>query len=322
MQQPSTFAAILFILLCLVVVAAGCGTSRRRGMAPRTDGAAPLVDAYVGDGGALSDGGVEADGAVGLDGGGFDSGPTGTDGGPIGIDSGPVGTDAGPACADGDSDRDGVCDASDRCDGWDDRIDVDRDGVPDGCDCDARGGECDINASCRSASGGITCSCDIGYDGDGFDCVPVDCGVLRAPVDGFVSAPVTTYGATATYGCDMGFDLQGLRTRTCRDTATWSGSAPTCDPIGGGTLTCVCGSRFSAGQRVRLTADNPDGSDLLIGATGRALVGNAGGSLPILIEWDSWTGGHGGRCSQATCGSCTDSGTSRWWVECGHVAPL
>ena len=35
-----------------------------------------------------------------------------------------------------DSDEDGVCDAMDLCDGYDDRVDVNNNGLPDGCECE------------------------------------------------------------------------------------------------------------------------------------------------------------------------------------------
>ena len=38
------------------------------------------------------------------------------------------------ACVTGDSDGDGVCDESDVCPGFDDNLDADNDGIPDGCD--------------------------------------------------------------------------------------------------------------------------------------------------------------------------------------------
>src|SRR5262249_21967200 len=37
-------------------------------------------------------------------------------------------------CIDGDADHDGVCDTADACPGFDDRIDVNHNGIPDGCD--------------------------------------------------------------------------------------------------------------------------------------------------------------------------------------------
>lgn len=55
-----------------------------------------------------------------------------------------------------------------------------------------------------------------------------DCGGLSDPVNGAVSAPITTFDATATYSCDIGHDPVGDTTRQCMADGTWSGAAPTC----------------------------------------------------------------------------------------------
>ena len=39
----------------------------------------------------------------------------------------------------------------------------------------------------------------------------------------------TTFGQTATYTCNMGYNLVENSTRTCQATGQWSGSAPTCE---------------------------------------------------------------------------------------------
>ena len=40
------------------------------------------------------------------------------------------------------------------------------------------------------------------------------------------------FGSTATYSCDQGYRLVGgTNPRHCEDTSSWSGDAPTCDPI-------------------------------------------------------------------------------------------
>jgi hypothetical protein len=85
------------------------------------------------------------------------------------------GTDAGrivpPGCgAAGDADGDGVCDPDDACRGFDDGEDLDEDGVPDECDCDAYGDLCDPNARCADGDEGITCTCNAGFVGDGLFC--------------------------------------------------------------------------------------------------------------------------------------------------------
>ena len=39
----------------------------------------------------------------------------------------------------------------------------------------------------------------------------------------------TTFGQTATYSCNAGYNLVGGSTRTCQAAGNWSGSAPTCE---------------------------------------------------------------------------------------------
>ena len=57
----------------------------------------------------------------------------------------------------------------------------------------------------------------------------VNCGTLTSPVNGRVSHTAgTTFGKTATYSCNTGYDLVGSSARTCQSTRRWSGSAPTC----------------------------------------------------------------------------------------------
>ena len=56
-----------------------------------------------------------------------------------------------------------------------------------------------------------------------------DCGPLTNPANGQVSHTAgTTFGQTATYSCNTGYNLVGDSTRTCQATGVWSGSAPTC----------------------------------------------------------------------------------------------
>ena len=57
----------------------------------------------------------------------------------------------------------------------------------------------------------------------------VDCGTLPNPANGQVSHTTgTTFGQTATYNCNTGYNLVGDSTRTCQDTGQWGGSAPNC----------------------------------------------------------------------------------------------
>ena len=60
-----------------------------------------------------------------------------------------------------------------------------------------------------------------------------DCGDLTSPIDGTVSTVNgTTYLQNAIYNCDSGFDMNGNVSRVCEDGGTWSGIAPTCQPVG------------------------------------------------------------------------------------------
>ena len=58
----------------------------------------------------------------------------------------------------------------------------------------------------------------------------MDCGTLTNPVNSQVSyTGRTTFGQTATYSCDAGYNLVGNSTRTCEE--VWSGTEPTCQGV-------------------------------------------------------------------------------------------
>ena len=57
----------------------------------------------------------------------------------------------------------------------------------------------------------------------------MDCGTLTNPANGSVNHHAgATFGQTANYSCNIGYNLVGGSTRICQATRTWSGSAPTC----------------------------------------------------------------------------------------------
>ena len=57
----------------------------------------------------------------------------------------------------------------------------------------------------------------------------MNCGSLTDLANGSVNRTAgTTFGQTATYSCDIGYNLVGDSTRTCNPTGNWSGRAPTC----------------------------------------------------------------------------------------------
>ena len=57
----------------------------------------------------------------------------------------------------------------------------------------------------------------------------VNCNALSDPANGQVSTNRTTFGETATYICNTGYNLVGDSTRTCEAAGQWSGSEPTCE---------------------------------------------------------------------------------------------
>ena len=59
----------------------------------------------------------------------------------------------------------------------------------------------------------------------------VDCNALPDPTNGQVSITGTTFGETATYSCNTGYNLVGDNTRTCQADGMWSGSEPTCQSM-------------------------------------------------------------------------------------------
>ena len=60
----------------------------------------------------------------------------------------------------------------------------------------------------------------------------VDCGTMTNPNNGQVShTGETTFGQSATYSCNTGYNLVGGSIRMCQATGEWSGSASTCQSM-------------------------------------------------------------------------------------------
>ena len=57
----------------------------------------------------------------------------------------------------------------------------------------------------------------------------IGCGNLEDPENGRVTLTGTTINSKATYSCNDGFFLTGVRTRICQFNGEWSGKAPTCE---------------------------------------------------------------------------------------------
>ena len=57
----------------------------------------------------------------------------------------------------------------------------------------------------------------------------VDCGNLEDPNNGQVSLNATTFGSSAIYTCESGFNLNGNMQRMCQANGDWSGNEPVCE---------------------------------------------------------------------------------------------
>lgn len=55
-----------------------------------------------------------------------------------------------------------------------------------------------------------------------------ECEDLTSPELGVVTLTGRMFGDRATYSCDHGFHLVGLKERTCQADGSWSGQPPAC----------------------------------------------------------------------------------------------
>ena len=57
----------------------------------------------------------------------------------------------------------------------------------------------------------------------------VDCGGPGTPTNGQRNLSSVTYNSVVTYTCDVGYTLQGSKSRTCQSSGLWNGSVPQCN---------------------------------------------------------------------------------------------
>ena len=57
----------------------------------------------------------------------------------------------------------------------------------------------------------------------------VDCGSLPAPDNGVITINTSIFRSTATYSCDVGYQLNENASRICLASGNWSGSQPSCN---------------------------------------------------------------------------------------------
>ncbi|KAI8482553.1 hypothetical protein Bbelb_397010, partial [Branchiostoma belcheri] len=76
----------------------------------------------------------------------------------------------------------------------------------------------------------LTCQSDLTWSGSSPTCSIVQCPLLAAPDNGGKTGG-NSYQDVVTFSCNLGYDLVGSSSLTCRADATWSGSAPTCSLV-------------------------------------------------------------------------------------------
>lgn len=77
------------------------------------------------------------------------------------------------------------------------------------------------------------CGADKQWTGSAARCNPVSCGAPPAISNASVQpSSAGTFGATATYTCDSGYEATGSRQVTCGESKSWS-KPPTCSPLCG-----------------------------------------------------------------------------------------
>ena len=102
-----------------------------------------------------------------------------------------------------------------------------------------------------------------------------ECGNLDAPPHGTVDAPLTGYGAVATYVCSAGYHLVGAARRTCQADGTWSGTAPTCSFAAAGSSCGSCGGTYDADGMCSVATPANLGAPCDLGP-GQGACGNGG----------------------------------------------
>lgn len=61
-----------------------------------------------------------------------------------------------------------------------------------------------------------------------------ECEELTSPALGSVTVTGRLFNDKATYSCEIGYHVVGLKERTCQADGSWSGSAPVCKQNGKG----------------------------------------------------------------------------------------
>lgn len=83
---------------------------------------------------------------------------------------------------------------------------------------------------CENNPGSFKCRCRPGFilDADGNTCIGLPCKTLYAPHHGSVNCTGFYVGDRCYFGCNVGFELQGVGMRTCLQKSRWTSGEPKC----------------------------------------------------------------------------------------------
>ncbi|WAR08657.1 CSMD3-like protein [Mya arenaria] len=106
--------------------------------------------------------------------------------------------------------------------------------------------ECDSGYDLQGAQS-VTCTAAATWSAPRPTCAIKDCGALTAPQDGTVDASAgTTFGASAVFSCNTGYQAIGTTTLECLDTGVWSDVEPTCEIKDNGSIDISGGTTYDS----------------------------------------------------------------------------
>ncbi|XP_078589882.1 uncharacterized protein LOC144870048 [Branchiostoma floridae x Branchiostoma japonicum] len=98
------------------------------------------------------------------------------------------------------------------------------------------------------------CNCPAGYVGGCCE-TQIVCPGVDPPANGDRSG-CSTYGCTLTYSCEEGYELNGVETRTCGGSGSWSDEAPTCSKVACALIDPPTDGAIVGGRAVRFYGDS------------------------------------------------------------------
>jgi hypothetical protein len=157
------------------------------------------------------------------------------------------------------------------------------------------------------------CQADGTWSGTAPTCGLADCPAPPSISDGAPTTTGTTFGSTATYACNPGYNLSGTAVHTCQADRTWSGTLPTCTVVDCGNPSIGFGTYSPAattyGSTVNVTCND---CYSISGATTRTCQANG-----------TWSGVQP-TCSLVDCGTpptiANGTGAANGGTTCGWSA--